>query len=172
MPGNVLRQHVGDEGLIPAPHLVDPLLLVMDIDLPEEEGPGQLLHLWVEGYGCTPSPQPPMGPLQCWEHPGHCGTGMGLGIAWKKILGQGEALTGDMRPALRYKWDPCGISMGLRATMLLPTPNHRGEMKVFSALMWSWRALGWASLEKSQRCCSQLGTNPAALELARNKGRD
>lgn len=63
VPGHVLGQHVGDKGLVPAPHLIDPLLLVMDIDLPEEEGPGQLLHLWVGGDGCTPQFPPTSGVL-------------------------------------------------------------------------------------------------------------
>lgn len=56
VPGHVLGQHVGDQGLVPAPHLVDPLLLVVDIDLPEEEGPGQLLHLQAGGDGCSGDP--------------------------------------------------------------------------------------------------------------------
>lgn len=34
MARHVLRQHVGDQGLVPAPHLVDTFLLVMDLDLP------------------------------------------------------------------------------------------------------------------------------------------
>lgn len=34
MARHVLRQHVGDQGLVPAPHLVDTFLLVVDLDLP------------------------------------------------------------------------------------------------------------------------------------------
>lgn len=53
VPGHVLGQHVGDKGLVPAPHLIDPLLLVVDIDLPEEECPGQLFYLQAGGDGCS-----------------------------------------------------------------------------------------------------------------------
>lgn len=43
--GHVLRQHVGDQGLVPASHFVDPLLLVVDLNFPQEERPRQFLHL-------------------------------------------------------------------------------------------------------------------------------
>jgi hypothetical protein len=36
MACDVLRQHVGDQGLIPASHLIDTFLLVMDLNLPQE----------------------------------------------------------------------------------------------------------------------------------------
>lgn len=53
VPGHMLGQHVGDKGFVPTPHLIDPLLLVMDINLPEEERPGQLFHLQAGGDGCS-----------------------------------------------------------------------------------------------------------------------
>lgn len=48
MAGHVLRQHVGDQGLIPAPHLVDTFFLVVDLDLPQEQRPCQFFHLWTD----------------------------------------------------------------------------------------------------------------------------
>lgn len=59
VPGHVLGEHVGDQGLVPAPHLVDPLLLVVDVDFPKEEGPGQLLHLQEGGRGVQWDPSSP-----------------------------------------------------------------------------------------------------------------
>lgn len=48
--GYMIWQHVGDQGLVPAPHLVHALFLIMDINLPHKESSGQLLHL---PYGKT-----------------------------------------------------------------------------------------------------------------------
>lgn len=48
MAGHVLRQHVGDQGLIPAPHLVDTFFLVVDLNLPQEQCPCQFFHLWTD----------------------------------------------------------------------------------------------------------------------------
>lgn len=45
MAGNMLRQHVGDQGLVPPSHLIDAFFLVMDLNLPQEECSGQLFHL-------------------------------------------------------------------------------------------------------------------------------
>lgn len=43
--GYMLWQHVGDQGFVPAPHLVHALFLIVDINLPHKQSPGQLLHL-------------------------------------------------------------------------------------------------------------------------------
>lgn len=48
MAGHVLRQHVGDQGLVPTSHLVDPFFLVMDLDLPQEQCSCQFFHLQAE----------------------------------------------------------------------------------------------------------------------------
>lgn len=57
MACHVLRQHVGDQGLIPAPHLIDPFLLVVDLNLPQEQCPCQFFHLWTDtGKVCSSRP--------------------------------------------------------------------------------------------------------------------
>lgn len=43
--GNMFRQHVGHQSFIPASHLIDLLLLLVDFNLPQEQSPGQFLHL-------------------------------------------------------------------------------------------------------------------------------
>lgn len=48
MAGHMLRQHVGDQGLIPTSHLVDTFFLVMDLDLPQEQCSCQFFHLQAE----------------------------------------------------------------------------------------------------------------------------
>lgn len=59
MAGHVLRQHVGDQGLIPAPHLVDTFFLVVDLDLPQEQRPCQFFHLWTDaGKVCASAGHP------------------------------------------------------------------------------------------------------------------
>lgn len=45
MACNMLWQHVGDQGLVPPAHLVHTFFLVMDLNLPQEQCPGQFLHL-------------------------------------------------------------------------------------------------------------------------------
>lgn len=48
MAGHMLRQHVGDQGLIPTSHLVDTFFLVMDLDFPQEQCSCQFFHLQAE----------------------------------------------------------------------------------------------------------------------------
>ena len=48
MACHVLRQHVGDQGFVPASHLIDTFLLVVDLNLPQEQCPCQLFHLWTD----------------------------------------------------------------------------------------------------------------------------
>lgn len=43
--GHVLRQHVGDQRLVPPPHLKNLLLVVVHADLPQEQLPGLKLEL-------------------------------------------------------------------------------------------------------------------------------
>lgn len=43
--GHVLRQHVGDQRLVPPPHLKNLLLVVVHADLPQEQLPGLKLQL-------------------------------------------------------------------------------------------------------------------------------
>lgn len=45
MSSDMFRQHVGHQCFIPASHLVHFLLLFMDLNLPQEQGSGELLHL-------------------------------------------------------------------------------------------------------------------------------
>lgn len=59
--GHVLREHVGHQGLVPAAHLGHALLLVVDVDLPQEQGPGQLFHLGIHGGNAAALPVPPAG---------------------------------------------------------------------------------------------------------------
>lgn len=41
----MFRQHVGHQCFIPAPHLIYFLLLLVDLNFPQEQGAGELLHL-------------------------------------------------------------------------------------------------------------------------------
>lgn len=45
MSCHVFRQHVGHQCFIPAPHLVHFLLLLVDLNFPQEQGAGKLFHL-------------------------------------------------------------------------------------------------------------------------------
>lgn len=42
---HVFRQHVGDQGFVPASHLVNLLLLLMDLNLPQEQSASELFYL-------------------------------------------------------------------------------------------------------------------------------
>lgn len=49
MSRHMFRKHVGHQGFVPPPHLIHLLLLLVDLEFPQEQGTGQLLHLQTEG---------------------------------------------------------------------------------------------------------------------------